>query len=115
MIIEGREFFTEEKKSLEDMDISLSIRQENIEAIIKTFIKHNRLENSHRTSGARNFSPSELAKAEIHGVISQTLFTIIGLFSTTQMDSDYYLEFLKDDIYNYEFKDMSLILKPDMN
>lgn len=115
MRIEGREVFKEHEEIPKDMDVSLSIRPENIEAIIKAFIRHSRLEKAHRLSGARDFSPESLAKAEIHGAISHSLFVIIGLFSATQNDSNYYLEYFKEDIHNYKFKDMSLILKPEMN
>jgi len=114
MKIEGEVLFPVQD-SLVDMDISLTIRREHMNAIVKAYIENGRLEDHFSRYGAIKFSPEYLAKAQLHRSVKETLFALIGLFSAGREDADYYLEMFKDDIHKLKIPDMSLILKPDSN
>lgn len=112
MVIEGKESFTE-AESLEDMNISLTIRKEHMDAIVKAYIENSRLEEHFSRFGARSFSPGWLAKAQIHRSVKYALLGVIRLFSADDEDASYYLEAFTEDIHRARTPDMSLILKPE--
>ena len=114
MEIESQESFTKEE-SLEGMRISFCLRKEAMTEIIKAYIENKRLEEHFSRCGSRYLSPDYLLKAQIHRSVTETLFRIIGLFSSDKGDADYYLETFKEDVKTPFSRDMSLILKPEMN